>query len=231
MTLLGQAVVAIWNGIKPELEDEFLNWHVHEHIPDRVALPGFQRGRRYMSIDGSPRFFNFYEAATLGDVTSDAYMAALNQPTPWTGRVMRHFTQMSRTVCGVAASAGCGAGIVIETMRLSSRVERDGFAAAMIRNVIEPAAARQGIVGVHLLEGQAASHAETAETRLRGASESAEWILLVEAVRMEAVTDLRGSLIGDHAVIACGAGTAIHRGAYGLQFVLSRAELERGSRP
>ena len=82
MTLLGQAVVAIWNGIDPELEDAFLNWHVHEHIPDRVALPGFQRGRRYMSIDGSPRFFNFYEAETLGDVTSDAYMAALNQPMP-----------------------------------------------------------------------------------------------------------------------------------------------------
>ncbi|QDZ12374.1 DUF4286 family protein [Devosia ginsengisoli] len=225
MTLLGQAVVAIWNGIKPELEDEFLNWHVHEHIPDRVALPGFQRGRRYMSIDGSPRFFNFYEAETLGDVTSDAYMAALNQPTPWTEQVMRHFTQMSRTVCGVAASAGCGTGVVIETMRLSSRVERDGFVAAMTRDVIAPTAARPSIVGVHLLEGQSASHAETAETRLRGASESAEWILLVEAARMDAITDLRRSLIGDDAIIACGAGTTIRRGAYALQFALSRSEL------
>jgi hypothetical protein len=225
MTLLGQAVVAIWNGIKPELEDEFLDWHVHEHIPDRVALPGFQRGRRYMSIDGSPRFFNFYEALTLGDVTSDAYMAALNQPTPWTGRVMRHFTQMSRTVCGVAASAGCGAGIVIETMRLSGPVERDGFIAAMTRDVIEPSAARKGIVGVHLLEGQPASHAETAETRLRGASESADWILLIEAVRMDAITELRANLISDDAIIACGAGMAIRRGAYGLQFTLSRFEL------
>lgn len=225
MTLLGKAVVAIWNGIKPELEDEFLDWHVHEHIPERVALPGFQRGRRYMSIDGSPRFFNFYEAETLGDVTSEAYMAALNDPTPWTRQVMAHFTQMSRTVCGVVASAGCGTGIVIETMRLSSRVERDGFVAAMTRNVIEPVAARKGVVGVHLLEGQAASRAETAETRLRGASESADWILLVEAVRMETITELRGSLISDAAIIACGAGTAMSRGAYGLQFALARSDL------
>lgn len=225
MTLLGKAVVAIWNGIKPELEDEFLNWHVHEHIPDRVALPGFQRGRRYMSIDGSPRFFNFYEAENLADVTSAAYIAALNDPTPWTRQVMAHFTQMSRTVCSVTASAGCGAGVVIETMRLSSRVERNGFVAAMTRDVIEPAAARRGIVGVHLLEGQAASRAETAETRLRGASENADWILLVEAVRMDVITELRGNLISNQAIIACGAGTAIQRGAYGLQFALSRSEL------
>ena len=95
----------------------------------------------------------------------------------------------------------------------------------MTRDVIEPSAARKGIVGVHLLEGQPASHAETAETRLRGASESADWILLVEAVRMEAITALRANLIGDDAIIACGAGMAIHRGAYGLQFALSRSEL------
>lgn len=228
MTLLGQAVVAIWNGIKPELEEEFLNWHVREHIPDRVALPGFQRGRRYMSIDGSPRFFNFYEAESLADLTSEAYMASLNQPTPWTGQVMRHFTQMSRTVCGVVASAGYGAGIVIETMRLTGRVERDRFIAAVIGDVVEPATARNGIVGVHLLEGQSASRAETAETRLRGASESADWILLVEAVRMEAITDLRRNLISDAAITACGADTTIRRGAYGLQFALSRAELRPG---
>ena len=226
MTLLGQAVVAIWNGMEPGLEDEFLNWHVHEHIPDRVALPGFQRGRRYVAIDGSPRFFNFYEAESLAAVTSEAYLAALNQPTPWTEQVMRHFTQMSRTVCGVAASAGCGAGAVIETMRLSSRVARAGFVHAMARDLIAPVSARKGIVGVHLLEGQsAARQAETAETRLRGASESAEWILLVEAVRMDAIVELRGSLISDQALIACGAGTAIQRGAYGLQFALARSDL------
>ena len=225
MTLLGQAVVAIWNGMEPGLEDEFLNWHVHEHIPDRVALPGFQRGRRYVAIDGSPRFFNFYEAESLAAATSEAYLAALNQPTPWTERVMRHFTQMSRTVCGVAASAGCGAGAVIETMRLSSRVTRAGFVEAMARDVIAPVAARKGIVGVHLLEGQSASQAETAETRLRGASESAEWILLIEAVRMEAITDLRRSLTSDDAIMACGAGTPIRRGAYAMQFALSRSDL------
>ena len=138
---------------------------------------------------------------------------------------MAHFTQMSRTVCGVAASAGRGAGVVIETMRLASRIERDRFVAAMARDVIAPVAAQHGIVGMHLLEGQPASQAETAETRLRGASESADWILLVEAVCMDVITELRGNLISNQAIIACGAGTPIRRGAYALQFALARSDL------
>jgi hypothetical protein len=227
MTLLGTGVVAIWNGIAPGLEDEFLAWHMHEHMRDRVALPGFQRGRRYISIDGSPGFFNFYEAESLADLTSAAYMAALNQPTPWTGRVIPHFTQMSRTLCQVAASRGCGTGVVIETVRLSSRVGRAAFIESVTANIVEPAAARHAIAGVHLLEGQAAAApVETAETRLRGVGEVAEWILLVEAVRHDDIVALRRDLIGDDTLIACGAGPAIRRGAYGLQFALSRAELE-----
>ncbi|KRA47640.1 hypothetical protein [Devosia sp. Root635] len=232
MTLLGKGVVAIWNGIAPGLEDAFLNWHVHEHMRDRVGLPGFQRGRRYVSIDGSPGFFNFYETESLADLTSEAYMAALNHPTPWTGRVIPHFTQMSRTLCRVVASSGRGAGAVIETVRLASRVARDAFIADMTANIIEPAVGRSAIVGAHLLEGQSAAQpVETAETRLRGAGEVADWIMLVEAARHQDIVALRRDLIGDDAIIACGAAPAIRRGAYGLQFALSRTDLEAAPRP
>jgi hypothetical protein len=227
MTLLGKGVVAIWNGIAPDREDDFLNWHVREHIQDRVSLPGFQRGRRYVSIDGSPRFFNFYEAESVADLTSEAYLASLNQPTPWTQKVIPHFTAMSRTLCQVAVSEGRGQGAVIDTYRLSSPLARDAFVANLTAGVVGPAMAQSAIVGVHLLEGQPAQGGETAEVRLRGRSETAAWILLVEAAQHEAIGALRQGVASDASLIACGADPAIRRGCYALQYGLSRAELAR----
>jgi hypothetical protein len=37
--LCGQAVVAIWNGIGEEGRSEFYDWHLHEHMPERVGVP------------------------------------------------------------------------------------------------------------------------------------------------------------------------------------------------
>lgn len=39
MSLLGKAVVAIWNDILPEGRDNFIEWHNREHIPERVSVP------------------------------------------------------------------------------------------------------------------------------------------------------------------------------------------------
>ena len=61
MALAGQGVLAIWNGIEDEAEADFVAWHVREHIPERVAVPGFLRGRRYVAVAGAPKYFNFYE--------------------------------------------------------------------------------------------------------------------------------------------------------------------------
>ena len=66
MALLGTGVLAIWNGIDPEAEADFVAWHVREHIPERVVLPGFRRGRRYVALDGEPAYFNFYETEFAG---------------------------------------------------------------------------------------------------------------------------------------------------------------------
>ena len=48
--LAGEAVIATWNGITPEGRDEFYAWHIQEHIPERVGIPGFRRGRRYLAV-------------------------------------------------------------------------------------------------------------------------------------------------------------------------------------
>jgi hypothetical protein len=43
MALAGQVAIIIWNDIAPEGRDEFYDWHLHEHIPERLRVPGFLR--------------------------------------------------------------------------------------------------------------------------------------------------------------------------------------------
>ena len=56
MPLLGQGVAAIWHDIDAANEADYHHWHCHEHIPERVSVPGFLRGRRFAPVSGSPRF-------------------------------------------------------------------------------------------------------------------------------------------------------------------------------
>lgn len=51
-----------------------------------------------------------YEVQALQTLASPAYLARLNQPTPWTSRLMLHYRGMQRGLCAVAGSQGLGSG-------------------------------------------------------------------------------------------------------------------------
>ena len=228
MALIGTGVLAIWNGIAAEADADFLAWHMREHIPERVGVPGFLRGRRYIAEDGHPKYFNFYEAETADVFTSPAYLARLNDPTPWTRRVVAHFTDTSRTPCDVAATRGLGEGSWIEAIRLELG-NGDRFAAAAERDLLPALSAAPGVVAAHLLRGRTETRTVTAETKLRGQPDRlAAWILLVEAVDGGMLRDLRAGKLADAALRALGV-QGIERGLYALQFSLSRAELDRAA--
>ncbi|MEK7837136.1 MAG: hypothetical protein AAB328_04045, partial [candidate division NC10 bacterium] len=71
MALRGGAVLAIWNDIAPGGDAEFNHWHTREHVPERVGIAGFLRGRRYEALAGSPRYFTLYEAECAADDPTD----------------------------------------------------------------------------------------------------------------------------------------------------------------
>jgi hypothetical protein len=96
--LYGNAAVAIWNGITDEGRLDFYNWHVREHMPERVDIAGFNRGRRYRAADVTtyPEFFTLYEVDSFEVLTSRDYAARLEAPTPWTKQATAHFRDTSR---------------------------------------------------------------------------------------------------------------------------------------
>jgi len=90
-------------------QQAYRQWHNAEHVPERVGIPGFLLGRRYLATDDATRFLMCYD--TLGEqvLVSDAYLHALNHPTPWTREALTWFRNPDRNVYTLRASWGAAA--------------------------------------------------------------------------------------------------------------------------
>ena len=108
MALLGHAAVAMWWDVSPGQLSEFEDWHSHEHFPERLSIPGFLRGSRWASSEETQAFFVMYELAAYETLTSSHYLARLNNPTPWSTKMMPHHRNMVRSQCEIVESHGGG---------------------------------------------------------------------------------------------------------------------------
>src|SRR5688500_8131666 len=132
MPLLGKAAVAMWWDMAHAHRAEFEDWHSHEHFPERMRIPGFHRGSRWASSTGGEGFFVMYELQAYETLVSAAYLARLNDPTPWSVKMMPKHSNMVRSQCLVLASHGGGMAGHMLTVRLSPAPDR---AAALQRHL------------------------------------------------------------------------------------------------
>jgi len=195
--LLGQAVVLIWNDVAPEGREQFYEWHDKEHIPERLALPGFRRGRRFVRPEHSPEWLTIYEAADLRAFVSPEYLARLNAPTPATVSALRHFRNTSRAACRVVHSVGSSTGGHMLAMRLNVAAEHTEALCRYLRDDAFPRAmTRIGILACHLCEADAsASYVNTAESSTRE-FDVPPWILLCEASTATPLEGMRDVIDG-----------------------------------
>jgi hypothetical protein len=85
---LGALVVAI-DFIGVPL-DEWIDWYDTEHIPQRLALPGWIQGSRWMAADGSARSLGLYDLESAEVLRSPEYRGILDDAaSPWTQRMHR----------------------------------------------------------------------------------------------------------------------------------------------
>jgi hypothetical protein len=83
--------------IDPEHEDEFNRWYNEEHLPERLACPGFLSGRRFVSVEGAPKYLALYDLESPDVLQSDAYRKIFGL-SDWTQRVSKHFLRLVRNV-------------------------------------------------------------------------------------------------------------------------------------
>ena len=221
MSLAGEGLIAIWNGVTPEARDDIYEWHNREHMPERVGIAGFRRGRRYRAIEADVEFFTLYETDTPLVHTGSDYSARLNSPTPWTQRAIVGFLDTSRSLCRVAASFGTGQGGLLVTYRYDVAPGREDDQRRLLAHDILPALAdAPGVVGVHLgIADRAASSIETAEKKDIAKPLVPNWVILVEggseAAPLLAACD---AALPVERLIAAGAVMPIPRGLYQLQY-------------
>ncbi len=99
-------LMAFWSDIDESYEARYREWHTTEHIPERVGIPGFLTGQRYGRIRGGREFFMFYDMESVAVLGSEAYLRALNAPTPWTLESLKHFKNPLRNLYRKLAERG-----------------------------------------------------------------------------------------------------------------------------
>jgi hypothetical protein len=237
MALAGQGCFVGWYDLKPGHEAAHDHWHTHEHMIERVAIPGFRRGSRYRSVafgssapTGVPRVCIVYQTDTLETLVSPAYLERLNAPTPWTSRSLPLFLGMNRTLARVVASHGAGLGGTLLTIQLSPAAgAADRLRGWLTAEALPELAARPGLSGAHLLVADdAASRTGSQEKKLRGAPDAvADWVLLVEGYDRAAVEQALAGLVGEGGLPSRGAASGPTVGLYALDFSLGEDEAKR----
>jgi len=193
MALMGMAAAILSFDIAPDAVDEHDDWHTHEHLPERLAIPGFLRGTRWMAHEGTPSYFVLYEADALGTLSAAPYVERLNNPTPWTSKMMTHYRGMTRGFCAITGSFGSGVGqaaLWIRCKPAQSRKER--LRKWLLADALPRLPWMPGLGSAHLFEA-AATPPSTNEQRLRGVDSAMDWAVLVTGYSVERLTDLVGN--------------------------------------
>ncbi len=183
MQTIGQAALVMWWNIASPHVSEFEQWHSREHLPERLAIPGFLRGTRWKAASGDARYFVIYETQDLETLSSAPYTARLNHPSPWSAAMFPRFLDMMRSPCVVSAGFDNGAGGAAVTVRMSPASGQAGpLGLWLTQSLLPRLAAQPGIVAASLLQSQAARQTKpTMEQQLRGGDASADWVLYVQA--------------------------------------------------
>jgi hypothetical protein len=176
-------ILAIWNDIDDAFAQTYERWIVSEHIPERLAVPGFLEARRYEAVRGGPRIFIPYLVASPEVLSSPAYLARLAAPTPLTRETMAGFRNMTRSACALAyRSPGPAIGAYAVTGYAQQPVELD--ASALMEDATasarDPRVVRAQVWRSMHRPGEATS----SEAKLRpGGDRGIEAALVVEVMR------------------------------------------------
>jgi hypothetical protein len=221
MPIAGKGMLLTSMDIEPADEDEFNRWYDREHLEERVAIDGFLEARRYLAYTGSPKFLFLYSTRTIEVLDSPAYRARLNNPTEWSKVVMARFKNMIRVVARITASRGVGRGSKLGIVRFRPEAGQEDRVRGELRSRLDPGD-HEGIISMHLLEGDARLSGPTAEIPTAGSS-AADWFVLIDGTNVGAITAMQAARFTGTSAPA--GAQVITSGIYDLLWDLARSDL------
>jgi hypothetical protein len=223
--LLGKGVMINWTNVVPADRPAYDAWQCREHMPGRVAIPGFLRGRRYieafpLSFPGPAHreFLTLYEVNDLSVLTGADYLAKANSPSPLTLKTTPVVRDSIRGLSHVRASLGEGMGGAALTLRFDPLGGSEDKLERFLTSEALPACAeRYNITGAHfIVADQTASGMKPVERQGRP-TDYPNWVVMLEGTSAAAVCEAARALLPDSVVAAHG-GSAPARDCYQLQF-------------
>jgi hypothetical protein len=106
-----KAVLALWNDVASGWEAAYNDWHAHEHVPQRLTVPGMLWALRYRRERGAmPMYLTLYGLRDPAVLDSAPYQQLLHHPTPQSQRMRPALMNITRWVCAVQELASLDAG-------------------------------------------------------------------------------------------------------------------------
>jgi hypothetical protein len=226
MSLRGDGMLITFMDIAPSDEAEFNRWYDGEHVAERVGIPGFIAARRFIAVEGSPKYLAFYETETLAVLGGAAYRQALNNQTAWSRAVMARFVRPGRIIAERQASRGSGRGGAVAFIRCAPATGRAPALRAALDTEFARLVEEPGIVAAHLLvsdpalslpldqDGKPVAGAPPAPTT---------WIVIVEATSLDALA----AAPTPAQLEAAGAAPGAQVSRFRLMWELARGDLAR----
>jgi hypothetical protein len=94
----GKHLLAVFAGIPAEIEDDFNKWYNTQHVPERLAIPGFQQAARYTSLKGEPKYLALYELEDAKVLETPEYQKLGANPNDWDRRILPQLQVQARTI-------------------------------------------------------------------------------------------------------------------------------------
>jgi hypothetical protein len=192
MTVSRPGILAIFNNIAAGREAEFEEWFQHEHLQERLGVPGFLLGRRHEALSGNPQYFTFYVTRSVEVLQSPEYRTRLNNPTTMTRLIMSEvFKDMIRTLCQQTYRVGRMRGAVAATARFAERPDEAALK-ALLREFVQDKRVACGEVWSAVSDDELPL---SEEERLRGGDRRIEACLIIETLRAHDAERIAGALL------------------------------------
>jgi hypothetical protein len=208
----------------PAEEADFNRWYDREHIIERTAIPGFLESRRYLAVEGAPKYVNFYTTENLAALDSAPYHARLENPTPWSAHHSPRFKNYTRVVARVTGSKGQGRGgaLAFARIRPSAAAGREALRNSILAQ-FDALISTDGVISAHLLEADADLSNPKADAPARAVA--GDWYVAVDGTDVDAVRAAAEPRFGRGASLP--GGELVSFGTYRLLWDLAKAELDR----
>ena len=166
-----------------------------------------------------------YEVRNIGILSSPPYLERLNNPTPWTAKMMPRFRGMTRGFCDIKTSFGFGIGEMLFCVRLEPAPGKEATLHDWLTQYVLPTfSSKLGLASAYLLES-AMTPPMTTEQQIRGRDATVSWVLLVTGYSSDSVISVSRNELREEVFEEHGASRGLTAGVYRLQFLLTNKEI------